>query len=466
MPVIVVYQEDRFSESFILWASLIVSAWLFLVYFPGIFFIDSFIRWQTCSQLVSMGGCSKYLDTALPSLWMGLTYLMTGSKAAITFLQSFLFFFSSLFLIKNVGNFKGGWMLIPSALFLSFPLFQGYSVFNEPCIGTVIGLNFFFCLLFHKDGFKSRLESGVYLFLYFFVFSTIFGFRLNTITILPVVFFVLWQRFQFKKTILVPFVSLVMALVFVFSLPYVLTKWRHVKRQDLIAVGLAWETVQIIKRTHAPQYDRYLDYAGTVKGATRNAMANVEESEWMGFLGPNSLCFESIVTPDVSRRIKKDYWRLICAHPGEFAKNKIYIFGRVLGIFKPLKFLEFLPDLEEKLMQPGFRSTPLRNKKIDDLNLFMEQRDFLMRPFLMFLTGLLCLVFSRSYLRKEVYFTGVIYSLALFYYAAFFITTQSFEFRYFFPSFFLIAIMFVVIVAKTIELLATRHNVARNVASE
>ncbi len=454
MAAILTRRDDAFSRQLILWTSFVSALWLSLIYFPGVFFSDSFARWDTLRHLVRTGGASKYLDTALPSLWMGVTYLATGNKAAITFVQSCLFFYSSLLLIAKVGRFKSGWILIPSVLFVFFPLFQGYSVFNEPCIGTIIGLNFFLILLSRQREADRPLHHVIDGFLYLLVFSTIFGFRSNTITILPVVLFVLWKRPHLRNTRLIPLVALAVALVFLLSLPFALSQWRHVERRELVALGVAWETVQIAKRIHDPQYDRYLDYAGAVEGATRNAMANVEESEWRGFLGPQGLRFDRIMTPAISRRIMADYVRLIYAHPVEFAANKIYVWGRVLGLSAPLAFLEFQRDWKTKLAQDGFRSTPVRDRAIDDVNRFMTSWGSLRRPFLVFLAGLSCLGLSWRYFRHDVCFMGVMYCTALSYYGAFLITTQSFEFRYFFPSFFLVAVMVLVVVTKAIELLA------------
>jgi len=459
-------QEDRFSKDFILWASLAVSAWSFLVYYPGIFYADSFERWDLYFQLVRMEGASRYMGTVLPSLWMGFTYWATGSKAAVSFLQAFLFFYSSLFLIRNIGNFKGGWCLLSSAIFIFCPLFQGYSVFNEPGIGTVIGLNFFFILIFSRNRSGGFFDNVFRFFIYFLIFSTIFGFRSNTITILPVVLFIFLRKFQSRRNFGVPCISLVMSLIFVFTLPCVLTQWRHVQKLELVSIGVAWETVQIIGRTHDPQYDGYLDYAGRGKGATKNALVNVGETEWDGFLGGQGLQLSRVITPSIARQIMRDYGRIICAHPWDFMMNKIYIFGRVLGISKPLVFNEFMGDWQMKLAQEGFRSTPKRDHAIKDLNRFMNDQCFLRKPFLIFLAGFLCLQLSWLFFRKEAYFIGIMFLGALFYYAAFFITTQSFEFRYFFPPFFLITVMAIVVGTKIIDRLVNYFKGIRGSSSE
>ncbi|MBF0122095.1 MAG: hypothetical protein HQL21_01640 [Candidatus Omnitrophica bacterium] len=466
MPSMVFDLDDRFSGSFILWTSFIASVWFSFVYFPGVFFADSYDRWNVFFMLVKMKGHHRYIDTALPSLWMGLSFVMTGSKAVITFFQSFLFFYSSLSVIRKMGNFKGGWVIIPSVAFLSFPLFQGYSVFNEPCVGTVIGVNFLFILLLRKDGLNGWPEKILYFFLYVLIFSTIFGFRGNTITILPVVSFVLWRRFRAKKEVLIPFISLVFALVFVFSLPYVLVQWRHVQRTSLLSFGIAWETVQIAKRTRDERYDYYLDYAGRTKGATRKAMGNVEESTWLGFFGKDALYYHKVERPDVFRKIMKDYWRLVCSHPKEFVENKVYIYTRILGISRPLSFHPFFGDLRKKLAGEGVSLTSLRRKSIDAVFRFMTRWDFLRRPYLIFLVGFLCLCLSWIYFRKDVYYVGAFYSMALFYYLAFFVTTQGFEFRYFFPSFFFITIIAIVVAAKAIELFLVRLNERRFVGGK
>ena len=442
--------KENPQKHIILAISAVLSILLTLVYYPGILYSDSYARWNLAFRIFQTGSGVTRL-TIVPSLWMGFTYMLTQNFASFSLLQSFLFFYSSLYLIKIMGHFQRRWILLPILMFISFPLFQGYSVYHESSIGTIIGINFMLILFSLENKNTDKVKCCILFFLYLLVFSTIFGFRQNTITILPVVIFVLFRKIQPKKIIIVQLLALIIALIFIYTLPDILFKYRGIKKMDEIGIGLAWETAQIIKRTHDPKYDHYLDYAGNGTDATKNSLINVEEDIWQGLINKNGLVFSKVIIPETSRRIQRDYLKIILDHPKDFFENKVYSAGRMLGIPKPLAFYEFDENRWNHMASYGYRFTVLRHQHFERIQHLMGRYRFLSEPFIIFIIGLFFVCIGKRYFKNDVRYLGTVFSLAIFYYLGFLIITERYEFRYFFPSFYLISVIFIVITTKIFE---------------
>jgi|GEM_PF-5277599 len=446
-------QKYSYQQRIILIISAIASIWLTLIFYPGVLYSDSFARWDLALKtLHSCGGINKF--TILPSLWMALTYFLTQNFAAFSVLQSFLFFYSSLRLIAIMGNFKTKWIWMPLILFISFPLFQAYSVYHESSIGTVIGINF---LLIVSSCARKRFQEInaaklSYCFLvYLLIFSTIFGFRQNTIIILPAVIFIVLKTSSSKKILITQALALVISLIFVYSLPDLFLKFKDIQKGQETNIAMAWETAEIIHRTHDPKYEHCLDYLGNSPNATMNSLPNIEEDIWLSLFNSNALSIFKVQIPEVSQHIQSDYFRIISDHPKAFLENKIYNSVRMLGFYKPLAFYEFDENRWNSLPSYGCRLTELRHKGFKRVWKLMRRLAIIRTPYLMFILGILMVYAGKRYLKENVRYLNTTLGLALLYYLGFLLVTERFEFRYFFPSFYLISVILIVLLTKTFE---------------
>jgi hypothetical protein len=444
------------SSNKIIWTvSIIASIWLTFIYYPGVLFSDTYARWGLVHHIIHSGGSNKF--TIVPGLWMTLTYYVSQNFGLFTLLQSFLFFYSSFYLIQIMGNFRNAWILLPVFLFISFPLFQGYSVFQENSIGTVIGINFMLILFSHKEEELNEIRKLGYFFVCFLIFSSAFGFRQNSITMLPLVIFILWKEFRIKKIkTTIQAWALVVALVFVYALPDVCWIYKNISKLEEFNLALTWETAQVIKKSHDPKYDHYLDYLGVSPDSTKNALTDIEEGIWGHLIKDEmpALSFYKIVDPKASERIRADYVKLVSDHPKAFFENRIYNWGRVLGLSRPLSFNEFYENRWDRLGKYGYRFTELRRHQFLKIEGLMNKYEFLSRPFIIFIFGGIVFFIGQRYLRNDVQYLGRIFLFTVFYYAAFFIITENYEFRYYFPVFYLISIMALVILTKFIQKLS------------
>ena len=437
--------------------SLLLSFYLTLVYYPGVFYSDSYVRWDIALDLINgtrSDGFNTYLST-LPQVFMALTYKITHNYATFAAIQSFLFFYSFLSLLKKTGNFSRNSLgfLIAIVLFISLPVFQGYSVYYEMSTGVVIAINFILLNLLDNK-FTRRSKSGIIkplywlrkAFILFILFSILLGFRQNSLTIIPIIIYLSLQLIRNRIALTTVFTSLVLSLIFLNRLPILLS----MPIANSSAVGISWETVQILKRVNKPEYYEYIDYAGFGKGSTKLAMQDVEETMFSSlFNAQNSgLAIYKVSDPPLSRRIKKDYLQLILKEPQAFLENKIHVIQRVLGLNKPLFFYEFDENRYSKMENYGYNASKLRTQSIINVHEFMGKAELFRRPYLMFILAFICCLIDRLYLKNRHHYTTYLFLLAVAYYFAFFITTQSYEFRYFFPSFYLLSMIILVVTIK------------------
>jgi hypothetical protein len=162
------------------------------------------------------------------------------------------------------------------------------------------------------------------------------------------------------------------------------------------------------------------------------------------------LTFYKIMLPEISNRIQKDYFSLIFAHPKEFFENRVYNWDRVLGISAPLAFY-FDENAYNKLKKYGYRNMPIRHRQFEKVFQFMNSFELAKRPYLLFLVAFLFAYVGKSYFKGSLRYLGTTFWLGVFYYAAFMLVAERYEFRYSFPFFYLMVVIMLVVLTKLIE---------------
>jgi hypothetical protein len=217
-----------------------------------------------------------------------------------------------------------------------------------------------------------------------------------------------------------------------------------IKVLDSSSSGFVWEILSVIQEMPEDKqkdYGNYLDFiaddGSTLKAlAANNKSASVNRWQWDIF-GVSKLG-----SKNTKKEILRRYANLIIHEPKYCLKTKLYFTGRTLGITEPLADKGFDYNRADRMQSLGMVDNKLRRKFVDGYNKFQDFFVISRIPWICFLIGLLCVIWQFIKAdRKHFSGTLTLYLIAVFYYGAFIINTQSFEFRYFFPSFYFLFII-------------------------
>lgn len=420
----------------------ILSVYYTLVSYPGIFYTDTIGRWNAI-EIISNPTQPVWLSFA-PTLFMMALFKVFGSYASFTLVQSFVYLLSSMIVLDKINtNYR-----FLSLLILLSPLTIGYSVFGEMSIGCLAGINCLVLLIWYLNDAQeiTILNASVLFAAIALVAYVVFGFRQNAFTIFPVLvgYYILKFRKQLKK-LLISTVSTLIGLLLVFVMPMLF----NVQVYDSSSAGFVWEMLYTIGRMPEEKQEQYADYLDDIcgEGATATALEQNEDSTMVLFLW-SGIAPETIGLKENSSKIFDKYVQLFLNEPGDFLANKLFFWGRALGITKPLESREYIYAPNRDLYNYGLIDSPRRGALIDNVNGFINGITVLRMPFVWFVLGLLACVYQKAVLKKSSWV--LLYLLACFYYGAFMVNTQSFEFRYFFPSYQLI---FYLVLAAVLDIL-------------
>jgi hypothetical protein len=427
------------------------AAYATLVYWPGVFYGDSYSRWSLAEELLLGGERLAHVSIG-PSLFMAATYALTESYAAFTLVQAFLFFFSTLLLVSHLGV-RGPWLAVPAAALLGFPLFRGYAVYVESGIGAATGMSFLLVATLWRPARAGRVAEALRAGALFGAAFVLFSFRQNAVTVVPVLAALVWRVSRSRWVRLAHLGAVAAALGAALLLPAALGT-----RGSASAPGLAWEIVGTLQRVKDPAYDHYLDDVGNTRAALA---ANVDEGLWQGLVSPQALPWNRLYYLDRegSARLARAYVRLAFAEPRAFLANKWHLTRRTLGLGTPLRFGEFDQNLDGLMPLFGLHDTALRRREFERVEGAMAS-GLLRTPWLVLLIGLALVAFARRGLVPPTPASGAILALAASFYAAFLVTTHGFEFRYFFPALHLVAVLALVVAAGLLREVAGRAYAA------
>ncbi|MDD7516349.1 hypothetical protein, partial [Ruminococcus flavefaciens] len=132
-----------------------------------------------------------------------------------------------------------------------------------------------------------------------------------------------------------------------------------------------------------------------------------------------------------------------------------------------------LPKLHKATKRPSFVALSLFINFLLNLCLtfwgqfIMEAMGFfVLRPYIVFLLTAVLVMYSFKKKDKDRYLFLLVLMVAVFYYGAFVINTQSFEIRYFYPSLYLMAVMDTALIADFVHSLSERSSKHRERIAE
>lgn len=437
--------------------ALVLAIGCTLVYYPGVLYSDSYWRWDIATAIASGikpgGGNLSFF----PQLVMAVLLKLTGSYAAFTFCQCFAYLFTSLLLIRKIAK---RYTFILAILFLVLPVTLSYSVFHEMSICCLAGLNIILLgILYVPPENWEKWKLALFAATVFAGACVCFGFRQNAFTVMPVILFCaiygIWKKKDRLKNI-VMLVAPLAGFIFVMAIPSLL----GISVVQSSSAGFVWETLSTINTLAEDERAKYEDYFDDIagEGATAQALALAEaRGDTVNTFIWDALPHSVIGTDENSGPVLEKYWRMWREHPAEMLSTKWWIIERTMGLSKPIENREYKYDLNGVMSEYGMTGFENRKVLMSGFNKFMSSAAILRQPWILFLLAAALVIYQR--IRKhEVGASLLLFACAVFYYGAFLVNTQSFEFRYFFPSF---QLLFFVIVVGTIQVVCDLVQLVR-----
>ena len=427
--------------------ALLMAVYLSFVTYPGIFFTDTYSRCRFAIKIIEtaklgdLGIIDLHTNLSItPQIIMAFIYWLNENWGFLTLFQAYLYFFTILYICFNTVK-KYRYLL--SFAFCICPVILGYSVFQDTSVGCLIGVNGLFILLWIYPMKKKDWTLGQFIIYSLGILISAWvamGYRLNAITTLPVFGMLIYLSYRKhkKKLIGIQLCMLITGCICVILFPKIL----NIHESSAIAVGMTWEiltTIEDLPEDEQEQFGNYLDYISG-DGSTKRALALNRERSVNGWLWTEEGFPISSVSEN-SNRIIDDYFKLIITKPKAYWKTKLHFVEQTMGIGLPLENLEYSYNVNEEMSNYNFSDTKSRKNFVDMTNDFLNRWEIVRKPILGFIFGIIMLGILFFIEHKVFVTASLFYLLALFYYAAFLITNQSFEFRYYFIAFIYLALV-------------------------
>ncbi|MCQ2516635.1 MAG: hypothetical protein MJ094_07200 [Saccharofermentans sp.] len=459
------YYIKKLKESYV---AIIICAFfsivITLISYPGFFYTDSEQRIQLALQLwdsikaIINGNpieSSSWL-TVTPQYFIMLSLKLTGSVGLYTFLQAFLAYFSAYLLLKKANLLHHVWLTI---VLFCCPFFFCNGVFYEAGVGCLIGIIFLYLYICSFNKLQTKFDYFVWIINMLFWSFVVFGFRANALTILPVVILLIILNIKnIWKYIGIGLVFLgLMATV-------LLPKALHIDTAGSGSAGLVWETILTIQNIPADRavgYYLYLDDIGG-EGSTAYAITNVD-NRYVNSLLISRFGLDVLSKPGVSKIAVTKYLDLLRLEPSAWIQTRMYMLKSTLGINEPLVNIAWIYDQGGRMARYGFNDSGARVLFYWSYIKSVEWFNVCLRPYVLYLVGLVlgALALMLKKLKKidlNLVDERWLYILAVFYYGAFCVNTQSFELRYFYPAFILLLIAEMSAVTKIIYTLIKKAS--------
>lgn len=243
-----------------------------------------------------------------------------------------------------------------------------------------------------------------------------------------------------------------------FLLVSVIPKAVNINTMSSYIGGFIWEIISVIQTMDEDDQQEYVDYLDDIFGEGVTAVAvgqsTYEEfhsdinSIWWG----NPFDINEISQKENVRAVLKKYFGMMQEKPSTFFITKGRFMAHTMGINMPLRFVAYPYNEWDNMHDYGFNDSRQRETLVEYINAYMEFMCVFRMPWILFAVAFILIVIWRGkYLenKKEMTMQEASFLIALFYYGAYILNTQSFEFRYFFPSW---VLLFFVMISLVIEM--------------
>ena len=231
----------------------------------------------------------------------------------------------------------------------------------------------------------------------------------------------------------------------------------NINTMSSYAAGFAWEMVSTIQSMEENKKEKYISYLDDIfgEGATAMAVQNnryKEQNAGITSLFNSPINTTSISSSGSSLKIIKKYVNLALEEPKSFLQMKWEFVSHSLGIGKPINMFEYNYNRAGQMNEFGFNDSSQREAYVNYFLAFMEFMVVFRRPWILYLVCLILILIWRFKFqgkKSPINLYEASFGVSVFYYGAYILNTQSFEFRYFFPSWLL---LFTVIIGVSSQL--------------
>lgn len=442
--------------------SICISTFLTILSYPGIIYSDSYGRISFADSLkmsihafmsgnAELSSLSSWL-TVTPSFFILLSKEIVGSIVLYTFVQCLLFWFFTIVFVDQLNGHK--YPIWNKICVLISPVMWAFGVYYEASVGCVTAIFIMLLIIWKWRVLQTRFDKIISLLLMIFSSFICFGYRANAFSILPIIFIIVFLREKkiFARTVII--CSIIIGFVCSSSIPKAL----NINTMSSYAAGFVWEIISIIQSMDSEKQEEYIGYLDDIfgDGATATAVQNNSYNEQGSNINPmfnSPINSGAISSPGNSLKIIKRYVRLALNEPVYFLKMRWEFISHSLGINKPINMFEYNYNRWDRMNEFGFNDSHPREVYVNYFLAFMEFMVVLRRPWIMYLICLILILIWRFKFigkRSEINLYEASYGVSVFYYGAYLLNTQSFEFRYYFPSWILLFAIFIGLVPQMV----------------
>lgn len=410
----------------------VLAAWLWAaVSYPGIMYSDSYTRLGIAQQMADgtpLSELGSYLSL-LPQFFIAACLRIAGSAGAYIWLQAA--FFYAVLLAACFTLFKGKAAWAAAVVVLLCPMAAGYAVYWETSVVTTGGL--LLLVLLAGDACTRSLSwrrTAGYAVASAALSFVVVGYRLNAATAICGVILLLVIAVLRKKQEAAKAAVLAAALAVGILAAYKLPKLAGMAQINNGVVGPVWETACMLDRIGPGNgYDTYLDDL-LGEGQTEKLFAVENPEENMYSFADVIPYFDIPWSPHTSGEYMARYTALIRQQPKVFLQMKASMIRHTLGLL-PLDEYDY--DRNDAMASYGMQDTAARRTFYNTVTGFINGWHWGRTPWMVLLTALVLLVLCAAWHCVPTAAVRLLI-VAVCYEGAFFITTQSHEFRYWFPA--------------------------------
>ncbi|WP_027203391.1 hypothetical protein [Butyrivibrio fibrisolvens] len=430
--------------------ALLISVFITILSHPGIIYIDSYVRisftdsLKTSIKAFLTGESALYPSsswlTITPSFFILLSKEIVGSIILYTFTQCFLHWLLTIVFIDQL-NEKQHPLWNKICLFLS-PVMWAFGVYYEASVGSAIAMLAILLLIWKWRALQVRFDKVITVILIIGFSFVCFGYRANAFSIIPAVIIIVLLR---EKKLLAR-VLLSASVLLGFFVSAFLPSLLNIRVLPSYSAGFAWEIVSVIQSMEPDKQYEYIDYLDDLfgDGATAIAVQNNsydEQGSSINGMFNSPISSMAISEGDHSTRLVKRYVKMALHEPKLFLKTKWEFISHSLGIGKPVNMYEYYYQPWDPDNEFGLNDSQQRAFYVNFFLAFMEFNSIIRRPWIMYLLSLvLILIWRFKYQGKKAPLNlyEATFLVSLFYYGAYLLNTQAFEFRYYYPSWILL----------------------------
>ena len=408
-----------------------------LLVYPFVGLADGFSRWNLAMEICENGKIvSDTLLSPIISYMQAFTWEFFNSYAVYTLLQAWCFYIAIGVNTRALLPGKWWWILVASLIVL-FPTFYVFPLLLTDSAPTYILIACLCPILLH-----SHNHDIIRLVLIMALVSLCVGIRVNSLVLMSLIVIVLVvlaiSRTSKRKEHIVTALVVLVGMVIGVILPSRLLPTNH----NTSVLGMVWEMTGICEQYPSDDLKKEMSYYGDIEEAiSRYGEPYLNSIVWDN--NPPYPAFD-ISESEKAKEITKTYLNQFFHNTRHFMNVKIQFVSLALGIGDQLiTSRRGVHGVDEITIGYGALSTTKQNEIRE---LFFSTTDKIgfisLRPAVIILLAIFIGILKKFFKIDSVTTFAYIF-IAIVYYSSFLINTQAHEYRYFAPSFYLLAIVFI-----------------------